>query len=331
MTWNRPLIVLLLALVLIMAWWLNPTEQDTVRRTRLLMGTTVEIVAYGPAKVPLDQAVNAAFEEMARLDLLLSDYREGSDVSRINRATSSLAVANETVEVLGLGLQYAEASSGAFDPTLGRLKALWDIGGPHQRVPSAEEIAAVLATTGYAALELDGFRVRKSDPAMTIDLGGIAKGYIVDRAVEVLQKLGVTSAAVNAGGDMYLLGRRGERPWRIGIQHPRKHQAVVATLGLEDRAVVTSGDYEKFFEHEGVRYHHLFDPRTGTPARKCQSVTVISAHVADADALATALFVLGPEDGLRLLSGYPGSEAMLVDVSGEVFYSPGWSHYQSEP
>ena len=185
---------------------------------------------------------------------------------------------------------------------LGRLKQLWNIEGEHPRVPNAAEITAALAGTGLGDLRLAGQVVTKDDPRLAVDLGGIAKGYAVDRAIAVLQAAGVRHASVNAGGDIRLLGDRGDRPWRIGIQHPRKSDAILATLDLADTAVVTSGDYERFFERDGVRYHHLFDPATGQPARRCQSVTVVAPEAMLADALATAVFVLGPGPGLKLLA-----------------------------
>ncbi len=331
MTWNRPLMIVLLAGVLALTWWRLQPADDELRRTQLLMGTVVEIMAGGRPAGQLEDAVDAAFAEMNRLDLLLSSYRPDSEVSRLSQSASGGTVSTETAVVIALGLDVARRSYGAFDLALGRLKALWGIEQEHPAVPDRQAITDALAGIGPNALILDGRQLGKREPQLQIDLGGIAKGYAVDRAIAVLREHGIVSAAVNAGGDMYLLGQRPERPWRIGIQHPRQKDAVLETVEVRDRAVVTSGDYERFFEQDGQRYHHIFDPQSGFPARGCQSVTVIADSVALADALATALFVLGPREGLRLLDQYPGTEALIVAADGTLRASAGWTKYQVSP
>jgi thiamine biosynthesis lipoprotein len=178
---------------------------------------------------------------------------------------------------------------------------------------------------------LEGQQLHKASPQLQLDLGGIAKGYAVDRAVAILKQHGVANAAVNAGGDMYLLGQRPERPWRIGIQHPREEKGVLETVQISNRAVVTSGDYERFFEKDGVRYHHIFDPQTGIPARECQSVTIITDSVALGDALATAVFVLGPKAGLTLLEQFPQAEGLVIAADGSRHVSPNWATYLVVP
>lgn len=319
--------VLLVGLAALSWWRLHPVEGE-IRHSRLLMGTVVEIIAEGQQQDLLEEAVSAAFAEMTRLDVLLSSYRQDSEVSRLSASVAGGTVSEDTAAVLALGLEVARRSGGAFDMTLGRLKALWDFDGETPRVPPAREIAAALVGIGPDALTLDGRQLRKRHAELQIDLGGIAKGYAVDRAVDVLKKRGVTRAAVNAGGDMYLLGQRPQRPWRIGIQHPRQKDAVLETVQIGDRAVVTSGDYERFIEVDGQRYHHIFSPQSGFPARTSQSVTVITDSVALGDALATALFVLGPREGLALLAHYPGSEALIVAADGSLHSSPGWDGFQ---
>ncbi len=323
---TRPVIViLLLALVAFgMMRRCEGEEEQSVRRSRILMGTVVEITALGASPTVLQRAVDDAFAEMARIEELMSARLPGSDVARLNRdASDPLALAPETAEVLSLALMVAERSAGAFDPTLGRIKNLWDIEGEEPSVPAPAAIAEALRHSGHTALHLDGRQARKADPALRVDLGGIAKGYAIDRAAAVLAQAGVLRGSVNAGGDMVLLGHRGDRPWRIGIQHPRRANEIIATLELTDRAVVTSGDYERFFERAGVRYHHLFDPATGRPARRSQSVTVTAPNAALADALATAAFVLGPQDGRALLSDWPDVEGLIIDSAGEPHITTG--------
>jgi thiamine biosynthesis lipoprotein len=295
------------------------------------MGTVVEIVVSGQDTGQLETAVDEAFAEMARLDRLLSRHYPDSDVTRLSKSLKGGKVAPETAAVIALGLDVASHSNGAFDMTLGRLKALWGIDQENPTVPEQAAIAEAIEGTGPQALSLDGLNLVKQRPQLMVDLGGIAKGYIVDRAVAVLKTRGITSGAVNAGGDMYLLGRHPEHLWRIGIQHPREPGGILATVEVHDKAVVTSGDYERFFEQDGQRYHHIFDPETGSPARGCQSVTVITDSAALGDALATALFVLGPEKGLELLAQYPGSAGLIVAADGTLHPSQGWADYQSSP
>ncbi len=316
-------ILLLLGLLVLSLLQACDRGPQRVSRSRLLMGTVVEITAFGDQQKVLETAVSEAFEAMERVDGLMSANRPDSDVSRLNAASGAFEVTAETADVLALGQHVAVVSGGAFDMTLGRLKKLWGIEDANPRIPSAADMSAALVGIGPQALKIEGLRIRKQTPTLQVDLGGIAKGFAIDQAIEVLRRFGVTHASVNAGGDIRLLGDHQGRPWRIGIQHPRNPQALLATLELDQVAVVTSGDYERFFERDGVRYHHLFDPHTGRPAALCQSVTVVAASATEADALATAAFVLGPEAGLRFIEAWPQAEALLVAADGSLVLSAG--------
>jgi thiamine biosynthesis lipoprotein len=329
--WNRPLALFLLAFVAILAWWQSRPSDQVLHRTQFLMGTIVEVKAFASSSAGLDAAMDAAFAEMARLDQLLSRYQRGSDVERINNAEASIDVAPETEAVLRLGLDVSKKSQGAFDLSLGRLKKLWGFDQEHPHVPSSEAVHEALKGIGPEALDLGGSQLRKRHPDLSVDFGGIAKGYIVDQAIDVLKRHGVESASVNAGGDMYLLGYHQDRPWRIGIQHPRHPNQTLDILSVHDRAVVTSGDYEQFFVEDGTRYHHLLDPQTGYPAGSSQSVTVVADSVALADALATALFVLGPDKGRGMLASYPDAVALWVDATGQLLASEGFNAYRLDP
>lgn len=331
MPWNRPLIIGLLLVVLTLTWWRLQPDGEEVRRSRIMMGTVVEIMAEGQSSKTLEAAVEAAFAEMERLDKLLSRYNTDSEVSRLSQSANGGEVSLPTAEVLTLGLEISRKSSGAFDMTLGKLKTLWAFDKETPTLPNAAELSAALSGVGPKALSLEGQQLRKASPQLQLDLGGIAKGYAVDRAVAILKQHGVANAAVNAGGDMYLLGQRMERAWRIGIQHPREEKGVLETVQISNRAVVTSGDYERFFEKDGVRYHHIFNPQTGMPARDCQSVTIVTDSVALGDALATAVFVLGPKAGLTLLEQFPQAEGLVIAADGSRHSSPGWTIYQVVP
>jgi thiamine biosynthesis lipoprotein len=314
---KRAIIPLLVVAVLagVAVLRLRPSPDEMIVRRQILMGTLVEISAWGEDSGRVEAAVDEALAEMARIERLMGPG-EGSDAVRLSRSVDGAAVAPETAEVIALGLHAGEVGGGAFDLTLGRLKALWGIESERPRVPVPAEIRQALAGTGPGALRREGNWIGKRDPALVIDLGGIAKGYAVDRAAEILRRGGVAGASVNAGGDIRLLGDRQGQPWRIGIQHPRDPQRLLGVLPLTEGVVVTSGDYERFFEVGGERYHHLFDPKTGLPARGCQSVTVVAPTAVWADALSTAAFVLGPERGLKLLDELPEVEGIVVAADG---------------
>ena len=290
-------------------------------RTRLLMGTVVEIRVHDRDAARFDKAVTEAFAAMAAIEQRMSPHLPDSEISLISAAAEPIPVSPDTQAVLQIALVVMAASGGAFDPGLGRLIKLWGFAEGEPSVPSATAIHDALKGTGPGDVRLVDGQLVKADAALALDLGGIAKGYAIDRAIAILAAAGVRHAAVNAGGDLRLLGDRGGAPWRIGIQHPRRTDDVLARLNLADRAVVTSGDYERSFEQNGVRYHHILDPATGTPARTCQAVTVVAADAARADALATAVFVLGPEKGMALLANTPGVEGLIVAADGTVTVS----------
>jgi thiamine biosynthesis lipoprotein len=215
-------------------------------------------------------------------------------------------------------------SSGAFDIAVQPLIEAWGFDGDEPAIPTADALQFARERSGWRhiAFASDG-RVKKS-PGARINFGAIAKGYAVDRAVAVLRERGITDALVNAGGEIRATG--GE--WQVGIQHPRSPSELLAVVDLHGRSIATSGDYEQFFEKDGVRYHHIFDPSTGAPARRCQSVSVIAGDDMTADALATAIFVLGPKSGLELLHQYPDIEALIVDDQGAQHSTPGFDRYR---
>lgn len=304
-----------------MLWW-HGHQPQTVQRSRMVMGTLVEISATGSNGLALHRALEEAFAEMEHLEQLFSPHIVTSEVARLTDVTA-LEVSSETREVVKIGLDVARRSRGAFDMTLGKLVRLWDIGGLQPTVPDDGAINRAIVGIGPEALRVRGAEIVKAQPELQAEFGGIAKGYAIEAAAKVLRAAELDYAAVNAGGDIALVGSPPQRDWRIGIRHPRDAQQLLATLVIPAGAVVTSGDYERFFEVEGRRYHHLFDPRTGYPARGCQSVTVWGADATYADALATAAFVMGPEQGLSFLEAWPGFEGILVTAEGEVLFTRG--------
>jgi thiamine biosynthesis lipoprotein len=300
-------------------------KYSTYKESRIVMGTVVQITVAHSDEALARRAMEKAFGEFERLDRILSSYLSDSEVSLIN-GRAGLEDVRVSGELLSLLVQAVEASretGGAFDVTVGPLVELWqfDAGG---KVPAPEDLETALGLVDYRGLDLDvkESTVGLAAGGMKIDLGGIGKGFAVDRAANLLLEEGVENAIIDAGGDLRLLGSRpGKDFWRIGIRHPRDPARLLVSLDLAARAVVTSGDYERFFMAGGKRYHHLLDPATGFPAEECQSVTVVAGDTASADAYATAAFVLGPQRGLELLRRLPGVEGIIVDREGGVLWT----------
>ncbi|HBB40503.1 MAG: thiamine biosynthesis protein ApbE [Nitrospirae bacterium CG18_big_fil_WC_8_21_14_2_50_70_55] len=292
--------------------------------TSIHMDTVVEVTITGVAERRargLAQEVFALFDQVERE---MSSFRDDSTVSAIGHAAPAwVAISPDLAAVLREALRVAALSGGGFDPTIGAVTRLWGFGEEGGHRPETQALQAALATVGYPHLALEQGRARLVYPKSGLDLGGIAKGYAVDRAAELLARAGVGGAIVNAGGDIRVLGHRPDgHPWHIGIQHPRDPEKLFTTLEVTDTAVVTSGDYERYFIEDGVRYHHILDPATGEPARACQSVTVVTKSAMTGDALATAAFVLGPERGLALLQQAGAAAAIFVAADGTVVRFP---------
>ena len=290
------------------------------------MGTTVEITLMGSDEEETGKAALRAFQEIKRIEQLMSPKIASGDVFRINQSagTGWVKVSPETMEVIHKAKEISALSEGAFDITVGPLTQIWRTAREKGIPPSSEEVKRLLELVNFREIGIapEG-KIFLKKKGMSIDLGGIAKGYAVDRAFEILQSLGHKNFIVNAGGDLRVGGTRLNQPWTIGIQHPRDSQKIMAKVPLSDSALATSGDYEKFFIHQGKRYSHIFNPRDGFPADTCQSVSVLHKDCMTADALATAVFVLGPEKGYALCRKLDGVNCLLVDQEGKVIFSPG--------
>lgn len=299
-----------------------------VVESRVLMGTDVTITAWDPAlkEEQLRGAVSAAFDRMAAMEALLSRHRKESELSGLNAQAGrgKVRVTTELWTALHHARKAFDTSGGAFDPTVGPLVRLWVDAAKADRVPERAEIDAALALVGFSKVELDEADATVTLPqGMSLDLGGIAKGYIVDEAAAVLKKAGVGNAIVEAGGDLFAFGSRvGKEPWKIGIQDPSAGEEVSAAklagvLRVSGRGVTTSGHYRRFSVIQGKRYSHILDPRTGFPVEQSVlSATVMAGSAAEADGLSTAVAVLGPAGGLELLERVEGAEGLLL-VKGE--------------
>ena len=306
---------LLLALVglgLVLALVPRAPRAVPFERAHFAMGTIVILKLYADGD-EVDRLSALAFAEIDRIDTVMSHYIETSELSRLNRHApeEAVAVSPQLLQLLPAAQRYAGATLGAFDVTVGALARLW--GFPDARQPpDAAAIELAGAATGYRLLQIRADSVRFLHPEMRIDLGAIAKGYAVDRAAEVLVQAGSNSGIIIAGGDILYWGQKPDgHPWRLGVQHPREPARIVEAEEIGLNALATSGDYEQVFEHGGVRYHHLLDPRSGSPARKCVSATAWAPTAMEADAIATALFVLGPRRGLDWIETMPHAEALI--------------------
>lgn len=299
-------------------------DTQPLSRTGFALDTVVTVTLYeGQSGAALD----ACFAQLKRYEALFSRTAEGSDIWNLNHAGGEWTpVAAETAELLLLAQRLAVQTQGAFDPTIAPVSALWDLTAEAPQLPDADRLAEAAVHVDYTCLEVAGDRARLTDPAAAVDLGGIAKGYISDRLADCLRENGVSAALIDLGGNIYALGQRAEGAFRIGIRDPADEQATAAVIPATDKAVVTSGVYERGFTLDGVRYHHLLDPATGMPVQNgLASVTVVCADAARADALSTACFVLGLTDGMALIEALDGAEALFIEADGTATASSGWN------
>jgi len=315
------LLSLMIALLLAAA----PARAEWFFREEAIMGTRVAVELWSEDATLAARAMEAVIAEMRRTDALMSTYKPESQLSAVNAHAFErpVTVDPEIIEVVARSFDFSRMSGGAFDVTYASVGYLYDYRA-HQR-PSGEQVAAALPTIDYRQVQVDRERntIRFLRPGMRIDLGGIAKGYAVDRSIEMLRELGIEHAMVNAGGDTRLLGDRRGKPWIVGVRDPRNEGRMVTRLPLENEAISTSGDYERYFEEDGVRYHHILVPGTGDVARAVRSATIIGPDATLTDGLSTTVFVLGVERGMELVSRLPGVEAVIVDKDGRIFYSDG--------
>lgn len=288
------------------------------------MGTLVEITAVAPNETLAQAALTAGFQEIRRIETLISTWIETSELSRVNHAAGRepVGVSDETFALLTKALEVAAYTEGGFNIAIGPAVRLWNI-PEAPRIPSDMELEIAAQYVDYRRIHLDASSrsVFLEKPGMRIDVGGIGKGFAAEKAAAVMREIGASGGLVAVAGDFRVFGKRADgTAWPVGIQHPRQPGKVLATLDSTDEAISTSGDYERFFLKDGVRYHHILDPRTLQPARLCQSVTIIAPDATMADALATGVFVMGPAKGLTLVERL-GFGAVIVDAQGVVSVS----------
>lgn len=314
--------IALAALVLVQ----QPVLEHRVHRGEA-MGSSLEIQVLGPDPAALDRALEAAVAEIARLERLMTDWKDEGPLMEVNRRAGlgSAEVPEELFFILERSVRISELTDGAFDITFAAAGRLWRWWEPDPPIPTADEVRAAVENVGWRHLVLDaGRRTAYLDRrGARIGLGAVGPGYAGDRAMRKIRDLGVRDAVVNLSGDVLASGTFRGRPWDVSVRHPRRPGEAFAVLPVSNLAVSTSGDYERGFVKNGKRYGHIIDPRTGYPAEGCQSVTVTAPTLAFADALATAIFVLGPENGRALAERVEGVEALIVAADGTVTATSG--------
>lgn len=303
------------------------------RESRNAMYTLCTITVVSDSPIKAKKAIDAAYAEIKRLEALLNYYADDSEISAINRyaGKSPVKVHRETYELIRKAVRLADATDGSFNPAVGPLVKLWEAARktPEHPLPSEEEISATLRLIDYSKIHINEgkYEIFLEEEGMEIDLGGIAKGYAADRAINTIKGSGIQSALVSIAGDIRGEGvRNGNKPWIVGIQNPRstggespQADHIISTIALTDAAVSTSGDYERFFFKEGRRYHHIIDPRTGYPTTsRLISVSVVGSEGVTADGISTGVFVLGPERGIALLESLRLG-GILVDEDKNVY------------
>lgn len=306
----------------------HPSDTHEISGTEFVLNTVCSIHIYRGGNASL---IGSAFDRLKSIEAELGTYGQNGDIAQVNAQAglSPVRVGDDALAVVSRGLEYAELSDGAFDPSVGPLVRLWGIGTDHAQVPQADEIVTALKAVGWRDVILDQkektiFLRRKG---MSLDLGSATKGYAADLVADILRKNGVTSALIDLGGNVMALGSRPDgKPWRVGLQDPTHARgSVIGVASLVDESMVTSGVYERFLEKDGKRYHHILDTSTGYPVDNgLVSATVIAPKSFDADGLTTTIFALGRKRGMELAL-QRGVEAIFVDTDRRVYMSPGLS------
>ena len=290
-----------------------------------IMGTRIVVELWSTDEARGNAAIEAVLAEMRRVDAAMSTYKPTSELSIVNAraAQEPIKISGELFDLLSTSLDYSRLTDGAFDITYASVGYMYDF-RKHVR-PDEKQIAAALPGINYRHVELDrkNGTVHFARPGVRVDLGGIGKGHAVDRGIAVLRARGIDHGLVTAGGDSRIIGDRFGKPWVVGIRHPDRKDEVIARIPLEDAALSTSGDYERYFDENGVRYHHIIDPKTGRSASKVRSATIIGPTATGTDGLSKTAFVLGPEKAIEIYNRLDDIDAVLVTPQGKVLYTKG--------
>ena len=326
--------------ILALAFWQarQPQIATVDSGYRQVMGTVAHILAVSEDENRAHEAIAAAFEAMDRVDELMNDYDPNSMLSQLSltAVNGPVPVDEQIFTVLAAAKQYSELSEGAFDVTIGPVVKLWRKAKIDEKAPSQAELAAAKDLVGYQNMRLDAEAktVRFTQPGMSLDVGGIAKGFAIDKAIEALQQAGLAGGMVDIGGDLRCFGMPANKAkhWLIGLQDPKSPEDIVMVLNMDDRAVATSGDYQRFVVIDGQKHSHIKDPKTADSAQSLSSVSIIATTAMAADALATSVTVLGKEKGLALIETIENTEALVIDATDttQITKTPGAEQYIQE-
>lgn len=322
--------ILLLLIILAVGWHFYQNRKHSISKTQFGMDTIIEITAVGREADRIEEAIDEAFELIEMYEQKFSYYREDSELWQINHAEQvSHQIDEEFYQILELAYELFLQTDALYDITIGNLIELWNI--DEQVIPTVQQIETAKQTQGMEKIEFDLNMLNKPKD-MKIHLGSIAKGYIIDQVVELLKEREIFAGVVNAGGDIYIFGY--DNPLRVGIQHPRsQNNEIIGVLSINDMAVVTSGDYERYFEIDSERYHHIIDPHTGYPAKPTVAVTALAPEAIFADVLSTALFVMPPHEAIELVDSIEDAEAIIhyqSDKGIDYLMSDGFEKYLEE-
>jgi thiamine biosynthesis lipoprotein len=297
---------------------------DWYQQQRDIMGTRISVELWHGETAVANECSEKVFTEMRRIEALMSSYKDDSELTYINNnaAIRAVEISDEMMHLIRKSIHFSEISQGAFDITYASIGYAYDYRKRQQ--PDDASISEKLPAIDYHHIMISGNKVQFDNAAVRINLGGIAKGYAVDRAVDIVSQCGITKAMVSAGGDSRILGDREGHPWVIGIQHPRDPEGIALRLPLSESAISTSGDYERFFIENGNRVHHIINPSTGRSATASWSATVIGPNALATDALSTSIFILGAIDGIAMIESLEGFDAIVIDNAGKVHYSSGF-------
>jgi thiamine biosynthesis lipoprotein len=314
----------LLAAVLCASTWV-PAQAEWIYRDAPIMGTRCDVELWTEDRLKGEAAISAVFDELRRIDNEFSTFKPQSEVSQVNdlAAKAPMRISKELFDLIETSIDYSKLTRGTFDITYASVGYMYNY--PDHIRPTEAQIAAALPESNYRHIHLDraAQTIFFDHPGVRIDFGGIGKGYAVDRGIAVLQGLGVTRAMVNAGGDSRIIGDRFGKPWIIGIRDPDDRNRTILKIPLSDTAFSTSGDYERFFDEGGVRYHHILDPRTGKSPHVVRSVTIIGPYATRTDALTKSVFVMGVKEGLEFINTLPDVDAVAITPDRKLWYSKG--------
>ena len=316
--------ILFVLITAIFAASCSSSPNSAIKRTTIVMGSTIEIQANCPDVEKTNLAITEAFDEAKRIDTLFSTYIMGNNMWKINNSLDEkIAVNKETFLLLKKSELFWKATDGAFDTAIGKIIELIGFDKNSPSIPSHMDVLKALENVGWKRIKLEEPDVLFKPRNIKISFNAIVPGYAADMCARVLEKRGITDYMINVGGEIFCRGRE----WKVGIQHPRIENELLGTIIADGFGIATSGDYQQYFKKDGKRFTHIFNPATGYPANECEAVTIIAPDALTADALSTGIFVLGPAKGIELLEKLDNVEGIIVDTAGTIHQSSGFKNF----